>query len=73
MEGEMTKRDYWTPAKLKDAARLLNDAADHLNTAYPYSQTRPNPDTLPAVKAMIDAAIECVKAARPTHHPEGRR
>ena len=60
------KRDYWQKDRLLDAAKLIKDAADNLGTSYPYSATRPNPHTLPAVEAMLDAALLCIKNARPT-------
>lgn len=59
-------RDWWTPDELTKAARLLQDAASNLHTTYPDSARYPRPSTLPAVKAMIEAAIDCIKAAQPT-------
>lgn len=59
-------RDYWRSQYLRDAARLLNDAADNLGTTHPHSNSSPNPTTLPAVLAMIAAAEQCIKAAQPT-------
>lgn len=58
-------RDYWTPELLRDAARLLSDAATNLGTSYPHSKVTPNPVTLPAVQAMIAAAEDAIKAAQP--------
>ena len=58
-------RTVWDPEKLRAASRLLHDAANHLNTAHPYSRTEPDPDTLPAVKAMIESAMLCVCNAMP--------
>lgn len=60
------ERDYWQPEKLRHAARLLSDAACNLHTTYPASASRPDPDTLPAVRAMIAAALECISEAQPT-------
>lgn len=59
-------RDYWREQYLRDAARLLNDAADNLHTSYPHSNSSPNSATLPAVLAMIAAAEQCIKEAQPT-------
>lgn len=58
-------RDYWQKDKLTKAARLLTDAASNLHTEYPNSASHPDKSTLPAVESMLDAAIECIKQARP--------
>ena len=59
-------RDYWQADKLRKAARLIEDAADNLYISYPHSPSRPDTKTLPAVQAMLDAAIECIKEAQPS-------
>jgi hypothetical protein len=61
----MAKRGDWEPQELRNAARLLNDAADNLHIGYPFQPWRPNPTTLPAVQAMIDAALVCIQMAQP--------
>lgn len=57
--------NYWCTDSLRHAARLLVDAANNLHTAYPHHATKPCPRTLPAVEAMIHAALECVRHAQP--------
>lgn len=61
------RRDYWRPDELRHASRLLADAASNLHTAYPHSAAMPNSNTLPAVQAMIAAALECIRAAQPSN------
>lgn len=58
-------RNYWDGRHLRQAAKLLSDAADNLYTAYPDSPSSPCPQTLPAVKAMIAAAQDSITAAQP--------
>lgn len=41
------------------------DAERHLKTTYPHDARRPDPDTLPAVRAMIEAAIDCIIRSQP--------
>jgi hypothetical protein len=60
------KRDYWQADKLRKAAQLITSAVDNLHIAYPHSPSRPDATTLPAVKSMIDAAVECIKEAQPS-------
>jgi len=60
------KRDYWRPEKLRIAARLLNDACCNLHISYPDDPSRPDPDSLPAVRAMIEAAQRCIVEAQPS-------
>ncbi|MGB3042520.1 MAG: hypothetical protein WBB98_04980 [Xanthobacteraceae bacterium] len=60
------KRDYWQGDKLRKAAQLLTDADRNLHTSFPHSPARPDPTTLPAVVAMLSAAIECIKEAQPS-------
>lgn len=60
------KRDYWQNDKLRKAAQLLTDADRNLHVSYPHTSFRPDPTTLPAVEAMIAAAIECIKEAQPS-------
>lgn len=64
------ERECWRSDHLMDASRLLHDAARHLDTSYPYSANDPNPQTLPAVRAMIAAALKCVEAAQPSEKPK---
>jgi hypothetical protein len=64
MEARMV-RNYWSPEELRNAARLLVDAADNLHVGYPHSNSRPNPTTLPAVEAMIASAKVCIQMAQP--------
>lgn len=59
-------RDYWQTDLLRKAAKLLSAAADNLDTTYPHSASRPDPATLPAVKAMLKTAIDCIAQAQPT-------
>lgn len=59
------KREYWSPEYLIKAAQLLTDAARQVQTLYPYSPTYPCLETLPAAKAMIEAALVCVARAQP--------
>lgn len=59
-------REYWTPEELRNAARLLTDAAANLHTDYPHSYRYPNPTTLSAVRAMIEGALGCIKQAQPS-------
>lgn len=56
---------YWKPDKLEKASKLLSDAAHHLYIYYPDSASRPDQTALPAVKAMIEAALEYIKQAQP--------
>jgi len=60
------KRDYWQSDMLLKAAQLLNDAARNLHTSFPNSSQRPEPATIPAVRAMIESALECIKQAQPS-------
>lgn len=60
------KRDYWQVDLLRKAAKLLSAAADNLYTTYPHSSSRPCPDTLPAVKTMLETVVACIEQAQPT-------
>jgi hypothetical protein len=61
----MPIKDFWTPDRLREAAKLLQAAYDTLQTTHPYTIKNPNPYTLPAVETMIDTAIKCALQARP--------
>ena len=59
-------RKYWQPSMLIKAAQLLTDASRNLHTSFPNSNVHPEPATIPAVMAMIESALECIKLAQPT-------
>ncbi len=59
------KREYWSPEYLVKAAQLLTDAARQVQTSYPHSSKNPCSETLPAAKAMIKAALDCIERAQP--------
>ncbi len=59
------KQEYWLPDELRKAAHLLEGAASNLHTAFPHSNRSPHGATAVAAKAMIAAALECIKNAQP--------